>query len=425
MSELVKIRTEEDRVAVVGKAAAMLAQARTPADAKKVADLAKAAEMYARLQEAGEEAVSHARAICVDALALMGEMLKAVEKNVGAKPGKTGSKGKPVLDTTPTLAEQGIPKKQSMHAQALATVKERNPDLYERVRAGKASIASAHVEVKRQKKREELIVKAEAIEEERQDDTAPDWQILRGEVGKPNDPLALVTPGSARLVFADPPYNIGIDYGEGHDDAQTDADFLAWCEVWMTRCRDLLTPDGAMWVLISDDYAGEFAVLLKKIGLHRRNWVVWYETFGVNCTDKFNRTKRHLFYCTRDPRKWVFNFDAVKCESARQKIGDARANPSGKTLDDVWTDIPRLAGVHPERIPDFPTQLPIALLRRIVNCCAAPGDLVIDPFNGSGTTGVAAIERGCRYVGVERSSKFADLATLRLKAVKRGNAPQD
>lgn len=67
--------------------------------------------------------VSPAGAICVDALALMGEMLKAVEKNVGAKPGKTGSPLEPVLDATPTLADQGIPKKQSMHAQALAKTK--------------------------------------------------------------------------------------------------------------------------------------------------------------------------------------------------------------------------------------------------------------------------------------------------------------
>ena len=92
---------------------------------------------------------------------------------------------------------------------------------------------------------------------------------------------------------------------------------------------------------------------------------------------------------------------------------------AGKTLDDVWTDIPRLAGTHAERIPSFPTQLPVSLLRRVVSCCTDPGDLVIDPFCGSGTTGAAAVGLGRRFLGVERSAEFADLARLRLKGVRR------
>jgi hypothetical protein len=82
-------------------------------------------------------------AVKIDAMTLMGEMLKAAEKNQGAVPGKTGSKGKPVLDTTPTLADLGIGKKESSDAQALADMKQSDPETHEEVRSGKTSIPPA------------------------------------------------------------------------------------------------------------------------------------------------------------------------------------------------------------------------------------------------------------------------------------------
>ena len=110
-----------------------------------------------------------------------------------------------------------------------------------------------------------------------------------------------------------------------------------------------------------------------------------------------------------------------------QALGDAavrllygQANPGGKLWDNVWgiePAIPRLTGTCNERIPDFPTQLPLALVTPIVLCASDPGDLVVDPFSGSGTTGVAAICNGRRYVGIEKSEKFTELARLRLKGV--------
>ena len=422
--ELVRVEKQDAILARVEKARALLAEARDATDAKKVADLARAAEIYAKRQKLSEEAIASATAIKIEAMALMGEMLKTAEKNTGTagagRPKLGGSQKEPPKDAPPTLADSGITKKESMHAQALAKVKESNPELYEKVRTGKASVAAAHVEARRQEKREELIEKAEEVEESHEEDAPPAWAILRGEVGLPQTPLRSLGE-FARLVFADPPYNIGFDYGEGHDDSQPAGEYLAWCGEWMAECVRHLAGDGSMWVLINDEYAAEFNITLRRLGLTVRNWIIWYESFGVNCTDKFNRTKRHLFYCVRDPKNFVFNFDAVSRPSDRQaKYNDARANPAGKVLDDVWFDVPRLTGTAAERIPDFPTQLPLALLRRIVACCSEPGDLVLDPFCGSGTTGAAALELGRRFVGVERSSKFAELATLRLKGVRRG-----
>lgn len=249
------------------------------------------------------------------------------------------------------------------------------------------------------------------------DDDGRPWRVI---VGDCLEVLPTLTPGSARLAFADPPYNIGVDYGDGEDaDLMPPAEFAAWLSRWVALCRDVLTPDGSLWLLISDDYAAEAAVAVKAAGFTLRNWIKWYETFGVNCPDKFNRTSRHLLYAVKG-RAWVFNREAVSRPSDRQtKYDDPRADPRGKTLDDVWLDIPRLAGTHAERVPSFPTQLPLALLRRVVACASREGDLIVDPFNGSGTTGAAALSLGRRYVGIEKQEKFARLARARLSSVQK------
>lgn len=231
----------------------------------------------------------------------------------------------------------------------------------------------------------------------------------------------------ARLIFADPPYNIGIDYGAGAKaDKLPSARYLAWCAKWMRACADRLAEDGSLWVLIDNKYADYFGVLLRDSGLHRQNWIIWYETFGVNCHNKFNRTSRHLFHCTKHSKQFVFNRDAVNYASDRQAIyNDKRAKPTGKNWDDVWGvmrkdgtgDIPRVCGTHKERVAGFPTQLPLALLRPIIGCASNPGDLVIDPFCGSSTTGVAATELGRSFLGIEKKGRFVELARQRLAGI--------
>jgi site-specific DNA-methyltransferase (adenine-specific) len=181
-----------------------------------------------------------------------------------------------------------------------------------------------------------------------------------------------------------------------------------------------LTPDGSLWVLICSEWADEFGCMLRRIGLHRRSWVVWYESFGVNNTRNFSRSVRHLFYMVKDPKRFVFHPEPVTRPSARQtKYNDKRANPAGRLWDDAWgvdPPIPRVCGTFRERIAGFPTQLPLSLLRPIIGCASDPGDLVVDPFSGSGTTGVAAIQLGRRYLGIERSPTFAALSRERLIA---------
>ena len=295
--------------------------------------------------------------------------------------------------------------------QAAQKLKELAPKLYEQVKAGEQRLAVAKREADRSSKRREL---EQLSRSALRRSARAEFEIRHGDC---IEELTKQESGTARLIFADPPYNQGVDYGRGCEaDSLSDEAYLAWCRRWIAESVRVLTDDGSLWVLISDEYADHFGILLREAGLHRRSWIKWYETFGVNCVNNFNRCSRHLFYCVKHPRRFIFNADAVSRPSDRQtKYADSRANPHGKLWDNVW-HIPRLVENSRERLPDFPTQLPLELVRPIVLCATHPGDLVIDPFCGSGTTGVAATSGGRRFVGIEANRYFHRLACNRVLA---------
>lgn len=133
-------------------ARALLAQARTAGDAKRVADLARAAEVYAQRQKLGDELIADATALKVEAMTVLGEFLQAAEKRGPEHSRGGGSKGshrEPLPEAPPTLAESGISKKESMNAQALATVKDELPEVYEQILAGKRPVTAARAALKK------------------------------------------------------------------------------------------------------------------------------------------------------------------------------------------------------------------------------------------------------------------------------------
>jgi len=286
------------------------------------------------------------------------------------------------------------------------------PALYERVKSGEQRLAVAQRQAERAVKRRELRALARRARITGHDDQ---WEIRHGDCLAE---LAQRPSATVRLIFADPPYNQGVDYGGGSKrDRQPERDYLAWCRDWMEACTRVLTDDGSLWVMISDEYADHFGMLLREVGLHRRSWIKWYETFGVNCTNNFNRCSRHIFYCVKHPQRFVFHADAVTRPSDRAtKYADQRSAPGGKLWDNVWC-LPRLVENSAERLPDFPTQLPLAVVRPIVQCASDPGDLIVDPFSGSGTTGVAAVESRRRFLGIERNARFVEASRQRISLV--------
>lgn len=229
--------------------------------------------------------------------------------------------------------------------------------------------------------------------------------------------LRMTPGGTVNLLIADPPYNIGIDYGSGAKaDRLPDSAYIPWLREWIEAAARTLADDGAMWVICGHEYAGDHQIAMRDAGLHWRSTVTWHETFGVNCRRKFNRTSRPMFYYTKHRSRFTFNVEALSTRSKRQEIGDRRASPAGKVLDDVWT-ISRICGTFSERVPGVPTQLPLALVRRVVLGLSKPGDLVVDPFAGSGTTGVVCAESGRRFNGYELREEYAAIARERISRV--------
>jgi site-specific DNA-methyltransferase (adenine-specific) len=263
---------------------------------------------------------------------------------------------------------------------------------------------------------------ADSLEGENEE-AGPPLVMPRGLVlGNCLDLLPTFPSESADLIPTDPPYNNGTNYGSGPQaDRLPEHVFLGNLRRSMGECYRILKPDGTLWVMMADEYADYLGVILREVGFHRRAWVKWYETFGVcnSARNNFSRCSRHLFYCVKDPGRFLFDPRPVMKPSDRQKkYKDKRANPRGKIWDDVWgidPHIPRLTGTSTERLKGFPTQLPLALVEPIILACSRPGDVVLDPYAGRATTGVAALRHGREYVGIEIDERFYGRALGRLQ----------
>jgi site-specific DNA-methyltransferase (adenine-specific) len=277
-------------------------------------------------------------------------------------------------------------------------------------------------------------------------------QILHGDSIKTlND----APEGWVDLVFADPPFNIGYLY-HGYDDALKTDDYLTFSRDWMKAVHRALKPGGSFYLAIGDDYAADLAVIARRqLGFHLRNWIIWHYTFGQQTQKKFARSHTHILYFTKSEKDFTFNADPVRVASARQTTyADARANPKGKLPDDTWFLRPqeaaqhayvergyekmsadakrlgcfdpssdtwyvsRLCGTFKEREGWHGCQMPIAILDRIIKASSNEGDVVLDPFNGSGTTVVSAALLKRHYVGIDQSAEYVKFASERLKHAK-------
>jgi DNA modification methylase len=241
--------------------------------------------------------------------------------------------------------------------------------------------------------------------------------------------------GWVDLVFADPPFNIGYLY-HGYNDKRNTADYLKFSKEWMAAVHRALKPTGSFYLAIGDEYAADLCVIARReLGFHLRNWIIWHYTFGQQTQKMFAKSHTHILYFTKDDNGFTFNADAVRVASARQTTyADARANPKGKLPDDTWFlrpqeaaphgyfepasdtwNVSRVCGTFNEREGFHGCQMPIGVLNRIIAASSNPGDIVLDPFNGSGTTIVAAALMGRQYVGLEQSEKYVDFARKRLE----------
>ncbi len=230
----------------------------------------------------------------------------------------------------------------------------------------------------------------------------------------------------ADLIFADPPFNWNRAYDRWDDDLPDD-EYLDFTYAWLDACERLLSPRGSFWINIPDDWAAEIVVHLKRRGLHMVNWCIWHYRFGQNTRSRFINSKVHALYFARArpaaQRTW--NPEDVLEASDRAAIYDdprTRSKRDGmppglRVPMDVWYGKfwGRIQGNNKERRPGHDNQLPEVYLERVVRACSNPGDLVLDPFLGSGTTGVVAAALGRPFIGIEYSPDNAARAVERIR----------
>jgi DNA modification methylase len=253
--------------------------------------------------------------------------------------------------------------------------------------------------------------------------------------------LSKLPAGCVDLVFADPPFNIGYEYDVYHDKKGAD-EYLGWTRQWIGQVFRVLKPSGTFWLAIGDEYAAEIKVLCQELGFTTRSWVIWYYTFGVNCTHKFSRSHAHLFYFVKSPKEFTFRAQdrENRVPSARQLVyNDSRANPRGRLPDDTWIlrpqDLvdcftpgedtwyfPRVAGTFAEREGFHGCQMPEQLLGRIIRLCSNPGELVVDPFSGSATTLAVAKKLGRNFIGFELSAEYVERGMARTQSARAGDS---
>jgi len=214
---------------------------------------------------------------------------------------------------------------------------------------------------------------------------------------------------SANLIIADPPYNLGKDYGNNHD-IRGFEEYLHFSKTWLKESHRVLTSHGTLYVFMGFRFISYlYDILDQKLGMFFNSWITWHYTQGMGRTRGFSPRHDDVLMFTKT-RNFKFNLDAVRVP---QKYYRERNNMTGANPGDVWT----FSHVHysnPER-EDHPTQKPEALIARMVLASSNEGDLVLDPFCGSGTTSRVCQVLNRRCLGFELNPEFVKRAYQRLE----------
>ncbi|MBM3269330.1 MAG: site-specific DNA-methyltransferase [Candidatus Sericytochromatia bacterium] len=241
------------------------------------------------------------------------------------------------------------------------------------------------------------------------------FQLFQG------DALALLpvleAAAGADLVFADPPYflsNGGITCHSGRmvsvhkggwDRLASIDQMHQFNRAWLEACRDVLQPDGAIWVSGTRHVIFSVGFAMQQLGLKLLNEITWEKPNpppNLSCR-YFTHATETLLWAARGPKsKHTFNYQHM------------REIAGGKQMKSVWRL--QAPGRAEKAHGSHPTQKPLALLERVVLASTRPGDLVVDPFGGSGTTGLAAVRHGRRFVGIDLDPAYLDLAVRRYEA---------
>ena len=244
-------------------------------------------------------------------------------------------------------------------------------------------------------------------------------------VGDCIDHMNALPAGSVDLIFADPPYNLQLEQGltrpdqsrvDAVDDAwdkfESFAHYDAFTRAWLQAARRLLKPDGALWVIGSYHNIFRVGAALQDLDYWILNDVVWRKANPMPNFrgTRFTNAHETLIWAARGQKSRVtFNYESLK-------LGNDDTQMRSDWLFPICTGAERLKDADDDKV--HPTQKPEALLHRILNATTKPGDVVLDPFFGTGTTGAVARKLGRHFIGIEREDSYIAAALQRIAAVR-------
>ncbi len=243
--------------------------------------------------------------------------------------------------------------------------------------------------------------------------------------------LERIPENSVDMIFADPPYmlsNDGFTCQNGRmvsvnkgkwDKSSGFEEDMKFHEAWISACRRVLKPEGTIWISGTYHSIYQCGFILQKLNFHMLNDITWFKPNAApNLSCRFfTASHETVLWARKDKKgKHTFNYEAMKLGDFPE---DAMKKPEVQ-MRSVWS-IP----TPPQSEKEFgkhPTQKPLALLKRIVAASTNPGDIIIDPFNGAGTTGIASMILGSRnYIGIELNREYCDLTVKRAERQRKKN----
>lgn len=227
------------------------------------------------------------------------------------------------------------------------------------------------------------------------------------------------------LTVTSPPYNIGKEY-ENFIELKS---YVDWCEEWIAQIYRLTKSNGSFWLNVGylevegKGLAVPIPYLLwDKTEFYMLQEVVWNYAAGVACKKRFSPRNEKFLWYVKNVKDYTFNLDSVRDPNVKypnqKKNGKLRCNPLGKNPSDVWQITKVTSGKNrssKERTP-HPAQFPLALIERVIKSSSNEGDLILDPFMGSGSTADCAIRNNRFAIGFEISEKYIGYASDRINA---------
>ena len=209
-------------------------------------------------------------------------------------------------------------------------------------------------------------------------------------------------------VFADPPFNLGKEYGKNCDDLKPEEIYLSWCKQWVAECVRTIKPGGAFFLYNLPKWNVLLGAYLTELGMEFRHWIAIEISACLPIPGRLHPSHYSLLYYTKGKPK---TFRRVRtpiqiCRHCGKEVKDYGGhrdamNPKGVNLKDVWTDIPPVRHWKFKSKERTANALSTKTLDRVIEMSTLPGDMVIDPFGGSGTTFAVCEKKGRQWMGTE------------------------